>query len=127
MISSGVKNTRVGQVIGPMVLIVFLIFGGQIVNVNTTPVVFRWIRWVSPVYLSYSALTQNQFNQITFNCTSAPVGACISNATTVLQLYNLNDMPLWRCVLVNGSMAVAFLVIGFVLFNWRSRPLMKLK
>jgi ATP-binding cassette subfamily G (WHITE) protein 1 len=125
MVSSGVPNSRVGQIVGPMIIVVFLIFGGQIVNVNTTPVVFRWIRWISLIYLSYSALSQNQFNQITFDCGKAM--ACTPNGSNVLELFDLDDLWLWWCVLVNFSMAIVYFVIGYFLFDWRSRPLKKLK
>lgn len=125
MISSGVPNARVGQIVGPMIIVIFLIFGGQIVNVDTTPVVFRWIRWISLVYLSYSALAQNQFNQIDFDCGNSL--ACTPDGSAVLPLFNLDDLWLWWCVLVNLSMTIAYFIIGFYLFNWRSRPLKKLK
>lgn len=41
MISSGVPNVRVGQILGPLTVVIFLVFGGPLVNLDTTPVVFR--------------------------------------------------------------------------------------
>lgn len=125
MISSGVPNVRVGQIIGPIIIVVFLIFGGQIVNVSSTPIVFRWIRWVSLVYLSYSALAQNEFELIRFDCGQSI--ACAPTGKAVLELFDLDDLWLWYCVLINASMAIAYAIAGYWLFDWRTRPVLRLQ
>jgi ABC-type multidrug transport system permease subunit len=125
MVSSGVSNVRIGQIIGPMIIVVFLIFGGQFVNADSTPIFLRWIRWVSLINYSYSALAQNELNNVQFDCGGVPT--CTADGKQVLAMFDLDDVPLWYCVLINALMGVAYLIIGYILFRWRSKPLLKLK
>jgi ABC-type multidrug transport system permease subunit len=52
MLGSSVPSIEVGQIITPLVLIVYMIFGGLFVNLDKVPEVFRWIQWIS--FISYT-------------------------------------------------------------------------
>lgn len=130
MISSGVPNVRVGQIIGPTLIVIFLVFSGQLVDLDTTPVVFRWIKWTSIIFYSYSALAQNEMNGLTFTCDPASSGCRIPSITgeQIVEQFKLKPLDnLWYNVLINSCIGLAFALIGYILFRQRSKPLMKLK
>jgi hypothetical protein len=47
LLGSAVPSIEVGQVITPLVLIIYMIFGGLFVNLDKVPVFLRWIQWIS--------------------------------------------------------------------------------
>ena len=130
-ISSGVPNVRVGQIIGPLIIVVFLIFGGQLVNLDSTPVVFRWIKWISIIFYSYTALVQNELVGLSFKCPPQSLKFdpnCTISGESVVRDFSLNPLDsLWYNVIINACICVSFIMIGYFLFRWRSKPLMKLR
>jgi ABC-type multidrug transport system permease subunit len=126
MIGSGIKNVRVGQVIGPLIVVLFLIFGGQLLNLDSIPVVFKWIQWISIISYSNKALNQNEFPGLVFNC--EPGGPCYKTGEQILEIFAFtNPQGVWVCVGINLALALAFISIGYVLFRSTSKPLMRLK
>ena len=124
MISAGVPNVRVGQIIAPLFIGIFLVFGGLLVNLNSTPNALAWIKWISVIQYSYSALSRNEFTGLEFNC---PGKTCITGEQ-VLETNALDSFPsLWYNVLINGCICLCFVVLGFLLFKSKSQPLLRLK
>jgi len=52
----------------PLLLLPFIIFGGLFANTSSLPIWIRWLQWASPLKYAYTALMQNEFNGVTFNC-----------------------------------------------------------
>ncbi|KAI3642679.1 hypothetical protein MP228_012234 [Amoeboaphelidium protococcarum] len=127
-ISSGAPSVRVGQSIAPLSIIVFMIFAGQLVNVDSVTVVLRWIKYTSFVRYSYSAIAVNEFSGLNFECPT-PVPGCVQTGQSILDQFSLVAFPssLWYCLLVNAGIAFIFLIGGYLLFELKSRPLMRLK
>lgn len=42
MIGAAVPSAQVGQILGPLIIVVMLLFGGQLLNLDSVPVLFRW-------------------------------------------------------------------------------------
>jgi hypothetical protein len=125
-ISSGASNVRVAQVIGPLVVVTFLIFGGQLVSLDTVTAVLRWLKWLSVIYYAYTALAQNEFVGLQFECL-IPAPDCKMSGEVLLERFNLDDLPnVWDPVLYNAIIGIGCAILGYVLFLWQSRPLKKL-
>ncbi|KAJ3101117.1 ATP-binding cassette sub- G member 2 [Phlyctochytrium planicorne] len=126
MIGSGIKNVRVGQIVGPLIIVLFLIFGGNFLNLDSVPVVFKWIQWVSLITYTNKALAQNEFQGLTFTCNKP--GQCLTNGDDILSIYSLNSPnSVWACIVINLAMSVVYIVIGYVLFRRTSKPLLRLE
>lgn len=128
-ISSGVPSVQVGQIVGPTIVVIFLIMGGQIVNLDSVTPVLRWIRWISIVYYTYMALAMNEMDDLTFDCNpDVPVCETKPTGESVLTQFDLNLLgnvftPIWICTLIS----LGFALLGYFMFRRQSRPLMKLK
>ena len=85
----------------------------------------------SPEYNhSYSALAMNEFDGLTFPCApSTPPNLCRPiTGESILSDFSLNEFAsLWYNEIVIAAWIVAYTVIGYGLFQWRSKPLMRLK
>ncbi|KAJ3215521.1 ATP-binding cassette sub- G member 2 [Dinochytrium kinnereticum] len=126
MIGSGVKNVQVGQIIGPLVIVLFLVFGGNFLNLDSVPVIFKWIQWISLITYTNKALAQNEFKGLKFSCDRP--GNCLSDGSEILRTFSLNNPDgVWVCVLSNMAMSCGFLLLGYVLFRRNCKPLLRLE
>ncbi|KAL3895831.1 MAG: hypothetical protein SGCHY_004460 [Lobulomycetales sp.] len=48
-IGSAVPTVRIGQIIGPLIVVVFLLFAGNLLNLETLPVALKWLQYISPI------------------------------------------------------------------------------
>ncbi|KAL2917532.1 hypothetical protein HK105_202815 [Polyrhizophydium stewartii] len=126
MIGAGVPDVRVGLIIGPLINIIFILFGGQLVNLDKVPVVLRWIQWVSIISYTNKALNQNEFYGLTL-APCSPGGMCYSSGELVVSSFSLNSPSLWMSAGSNLIIAFGFYFIGYLLFDRTSRPLLRLK
>ena len=126
-IGSWVRSARVGQIIAPLIIVVFLIFGGQFVNLENAPPSLKWIQYISFISFSNKALAQNEFNGLTFNvsCPSNPNG-CQTSGSDILKRFALDTPSLWYCVLINVALSIAYMIIGAIGFSKTTAPLMRL-
>ncbi|KAJ3312522.1 hypothetical protein HDU76_002861 [Blyttiomyces sp. JEL0837] len=128
MIGSAVKDVRLGQILGPLVIVIFLIFAGQLLNLDSIPIVFRWIQWVSIMTYSNKALNQNEFTGLVFDCGNTGGGLCDPTGEAALQTFGFdNPHGVWSCIAVNLGLMAAFLGAGYFLFLKTSKPLLRLK
>ena len=47
MIGSAVPTVQIGQILGPLIITVFLLFGGLLLNLPTVTWAFRWLQYLS--------------------------------------------------------------------------------
>ncbi|EGF83345.1 hypothetical protein BATDEDRAFT_8584 [Batrachochytrium dendrobatidis JAM81] len=126
LIGAGVPNVRVGLIIAPLVSITFVLFGGQLVNLDKIPAFLRWLQWISLIAYSNKALCQNEFSGLVFDPCPAN-RTCYANGEAVLVEFSLHTPTLWTGVIINVAISVAFLIGGYLMFDRTSRPLLKLK
>ncbi|KAI8901915.1 P-loop containing nucleoside triphosphate hydrolase protein [Globomyces pollinis-pini] len=126
-IAASVPNQQVGLIVTPMIIIVFMLFGGLLLNLNSTPDYIKWIQWISLIAYSNKALVQNEFDSnISFDC-ELKGGACYTDGTKVVEGYGLATPGLFEAVLCNVVVGTTCLLLGLISFNRTSRPLLRLK
>ncbi|KAJ3101116.1 hypothetical protein HDU97_001641 [Phlyctochytrium planicorne] len=125
MIGSGVRTPQIGQIMGPLVITIFLIFGGSFLNLDSAPVVFRWIQYISIISFSNKALAQNEFTGLVFTC--PPYGQCLTDGSAVINNFSLGNPGIWPSVIINLSIGVTYATIGYILFRQVSKPLLRLE
>jgi ABC-type multidrug transport system permease subunit len=123
MIGAAVPNATVGQIVTPMAMLIFLLFGGLFVNLDGIPEVLRWIQWLSLISYSYKALLQNEMNADSIF--STPAGNVAGN--DLVAAYGL-DFPTYDlCICINLAFALFYLLAGILVFERTSRPMLRLK
>lgn len=127
LIGSAVPNATVGQIITPLIIIVFMLFSGLLINIDSITVVLRWIQWISLITYTYKALSQNEFDSnLTFDC-GTTTGQCYKTGTDVINGFTLSNPTLWTCVAINVGFSFFFILLGIAVFSRTSAPLQKLK
>jgi ABC-2 type transporter len=126
VIGSIAPNQELGQLITPLIIIVFMLFSGLLINLDSITVVLRWIQWISFITYSYKALGQNEFDAaIKFTCSGGE--RCFDDGLEVVQQFSLNNPSLWAAVAANVGFIVFYVILGMLIFHKTSAPLSKLK
>ena len=71
-ISSVAPSTEAAIAMGPGIMVLFIVFGGYYVNVETVPLCFRWINKCSLIREGFQCLCCNEFTGLKF--TPGPTG-----------------------------------------------------
>lgn len=111
-------NITIAQVLCPIVLVIFMIFGGLFVNTGSIPVYFRWITYVSFFNWGYQALCYIEFNgfdrALQFSCDCTEDQTCaVKNGDQELALLGFADTVVWEDLLIILSMAIGYRILAY--------------
>ena len=113
-------TVQISEIIGPLVIVIFLIFGGNLANSNTITWILRWIQYISIIFYSYQALAQNEF---TGNFYGVQDGSPQKvPGEYYLNLYGLENVNQWGCLGAILGIGLAFLVLGYIGLRISTRP-----
>lgn len=124
-IGASAQNLQVAQIFGPTLLVICLLMGGWLVNLDTIPAFFAWVQYVLPVGYATRALAQNEFTGLTFDCEG--FSSCIPTGELILKEFALTSPSIWPCIGLLWVLTFLYLGIGYVLFLRTSKPAMRLK
>ena len=113
VISSAVNSVEAATGLGPLVVIVFLLFGGFYVNTDNIPSALTWISEVSFFKYGFKALALNEYKDLTFvnaegtpcseiaqlNISSGPQACAFVDGQQVLNLLTFDTGSVGECVL----------------------------
>jgi ABC-type multidrug transport system permease subunit len=80
-----VPNVAIGNILAPLIIVIFILFGGQLINLSTLTPVLAWIQYISPIAYSNKALAQNEFTGLVFTCDESS-SICYDTGEQVLGL-----------------------------------------
>ncbi|KAJ9474849.1 putative ATP-dependent permease (putative) [Pseudozyma hubeiensis] len=121
VIGCGSSSIELANVFAPVINVIFLLFGGNLLPLSSIPPWFIWLHWMSPITYTYSALAQNEFKQLTFTCT-ADSQQCYRSGQDVLNQYDLQRFTIAENAGFLAAITAVFLTVGYVLLRWLGRP-----
>lgn len=124
MIGSMVPTAFVGQTIAPLYILVMLLFGSQLINLQSVAPGLSWLRWFSLIRYTYSSLAQNEFVGERFACAGA---GCYPTGELVIKGFFLDECSIEINEVANACMAVGYLALAYIAFELRTRPHLKLR
>ncbi|KAI8917028.1 ABC-2 type transporter-domain-containing protein [Powellomyces hirtus] len=133
LIGSSVPNVQMAQVFGPLIVVMFIIFGGNFANQDSIPAVLRWIQWLSLIRYTYGAYMQNEFNGLELDCGSssgessgASAGrGCTPLGDDVVKAFGLNSPSVGLCILILLALGLAFHVLAALILRKTTRMRMR--
>ncbi|KAJ1925242.1 hypothetical protein IWQ60_004678 [Tieghemiomyces parasiticus] len=119
------RRLPLSQIMAPLIIVILLIFGGNLANSASITPVLSWIRFISPVFYSYHALALNEFRDLTFSCGSGDAeGQCLREGAKILSYYDLDGISIGLCVGLLCALLVAFNIIGYISLRYNFKPRM---
>jgi len=123
-ISAGSPSITAANVLGPVILVIFMLFGGFFINLSSIPVYFIWLQYSSFIKYCFIALMRNEFEGLTFTCTSSqliqPGNICpVTTGVEALQNYGMDssDLTVTSCSLIILGMALFYRLLGYILLR----------
>ncbi|KAJ1721143.1 hypothetical protein LPJ53_004303 [Coemansia erecta] len=117
---ASIKSIAMIYVLSTAVITSQLLFSGLFANFRTVTDVLSWVRWINPIYYSFSALAQNEMSDMTFICSAGP--QCNKAGKDVLNSYSLDGFNIWQDVLMLLLNGVVFYICGYLLLRWKGTP-----
>ncbi|OMJ26823.1 ATP-binding cassette sub-family G member 2 [Smittium culicis] len=106
VVSAAAPNEQVATIIAPLLLTVFVIYGGSLVNADTVTPVLSWLRYISYIYYTYMAAMQNELIGRVFDCSDNTTGTCYPDGESIIKSFSLNKISIWGCVGSNQSQSI---------------------
>eukprot|EP00270_Netrium_digitus_P015692 TRINITY_DN553_c0_g1_i4.p1 TRINITY_DN553_c0_g1~~TRINITY_DN553_c0_g1_i4.p1 ORF type:complete len:313 (+),score=108.37 TRINITY_DN553_c0_g1_i4:119-940(+) len=116
MISSLAPSPETALALGPLLTVLFMLFGGFYINLDSIPVWIQWFSYCSPVKWAFIGLSVNEFRGRTFQCTSSDT-VCLRSGEEVLRRLSIQKwtvgeaMGYQACVIV-GLHCLAFFILS---------------
>lgn len=122
-ISAAVPSVEMGQVVGPLIFLILLLYAGNFVG-TSIPDVLAWIKYISTARYAYMSFSQNEFNDETFICSDGQppeddmcFGGGYATGEQVLDAYDLNELPIYtNCLILLGFTAAFYVFAMFALY-----------
>ena len=119
-IASVSPTVQISEIIGPLVIVVLLIFGGNLANSNTITWILRWIQYISMIFYTYQALAQNEFNGNFYGVQDGSPQKVPGEY--YLNLYGLDNVNQWGCLGAILGLALAFFLLGYMGLRICTKP-----
>jgi ABC-type multidrug transport system ATPase subunit len=131
-VSASVSTVEAGQVFGPLIFLVLLIYAGNFAG-TTIPAVLAWIKYIASARYAYMSFSQNEFNGLTFLCSDGqpPVndvcqGGGYATGEQVLEAFDLNQFPIYTNCLILLGMTFGFHIIALIALYITTKPKSKI-
>ncbi|EQC42060.1 hypothetical protein SDRG_00903 [Saprolegnia diclina VS20] len=111
MVSCMVRRADIAPVIGIVIILPLVLFGGLFLNASNTPDYFIWLEYISPLKYAYRGLSRAFWNSVdTIPCDS---NRCIATSgAQVLSNMSLNDASFTIDAIVLVAINLGFRLIG---------------
>jgi len=109
------KNVQMASQLAPAVVILFLMFGGNLVNEDSVPVYFMWLREISFIRYAFKAVAVNELQDQPFECDTAGDPTCVTNGNQVLESLNFDEEGvIWNCAMILIGIFFAFNILAYL-------------
>lgn len=108
------KNVQMASQLAPVVVILFLVFGGQMINEGSVPVYFVWLKEISFIRYAFKAAVVNELEGASFEC-EAGASVCVSTGEQVIAQLNFDeDNAILNCVMILLAIFLALNVLAIL-------------
>ncbi|KAK0809751.1 FAD-dependent urate hydroxylase [Friedmanniomyces endolithicus] len=107
-----VKNQGVANLLGVLVMLFSLLFGGFLLNHNTIPKSLAWLQNLSIFHYAFEGLIVNEARYLSL--VDKQYGLDIEvPGSAILSSFGFNTLALWRDAIGLGVVCGVFLVLGY--------------
>ncbi|KAG1687836.1 hypothetical protein DVH05_004567 [Phytophthora capsici] len=124
MVSCLCRRVDIAPIIGVVIILPFLLFGGLLINSDDCPDYFIWVQYVSPIKYGFEALMKIFWRQVPSISCDAAVGNCTAlTGDEVLKNYSMESRSAVTDGVILVAINLAFRAVGFLglWFNLRSQ------
>jgi ABC-type multidrug transport system permease subunit len=106
------KDGGVANLIGSLVMLFSLLFGGFLLNHNTIPPAAMWLQWLSIFHYGFEALIVNEVTQLTLVDHKIGFDITVPGAA-ILSSFGFDNQAMWMDIMNLGIFGVAFIILAY--------------
>jgi len=114
-VSAAAPNVELAQALGPLPIILSLIFGGFFINLDSLPAVAEFLPYISFLKWVFQSLAINEFTDVVFKCDLTPATMCANTGAEVLNRLTftstLGESVFGLAMVFCGFTALAFFLL----------------
>ena len=118
LLGACIPSVQAAQILGSFVIVIFLIFAGNLANSRSVTWILRWLQYCSFIFYAYQALVQNELDGLVFENEAGK---------QYLEMYGLDILPIVACSLAVLGFGLIFLFLGYFALRNSTKPTMILK
>ncbi|KAI3648370.1 hypothetical protein MP228_006224 [Amoeboaphelidium protococcarum] len=121
-----IKDLQVALIVSPMVVLIMIVFAGNVVSSDQITPALRWVSYISPPFYAYNALMRNEMTGLSFACSESPTTTlCFQTGEQVLEYFDITALTIWECLIYMWILIVSFHVIGYFALRFTTQPRIK--
>ncbi|KAL8007174.1 putative AAA+ ATPase domain, ABC transporter, G1 [Plasmopara halstedii] len=115
MVSCLVRRIDIAPIIGMIIILPFLLFGGLLINSDDCPKYFIWIQYISPIKYGFEAIMKIFWKQVPFiACDDAIENCTARSGTDVLKNFSLQSRTAFEDGVILLAINIGFRTVGFI-------------
>ncbi|OWZ01492.1 ABC transporter [Phytophthora megakarya] len=115
MVSCLVRRVDIAPIIGMIIILPFMLFGGLLINSDDCPKYFIWIQYVSPIKYGFEAMMKIFWEQVpTIACNEAIENCTARTGADVLKNFSLQSRSALGDGLILLAINFGFRAVGFI-------------
>ncbi|KAG1687842.1 hypothetical protein DVH05_004573 [Phytophthora capsici] len=115
MVSCLVRRIDIAPIIGMIIILPFMLFGGLLINSDDCPKYFIWVQYISPIKYGFEAIMKIFWEQVpTIACDGAVENCTAHTGADVLKNFSLQSRSALGDGLILLAINFGFRVIGFI-------------
>ncbi|CEG42384.1 atp-binding cassette superfamily [Plasmopara halstedii] len=115
MVSCLVRRIDIAPIIGMIIILPFLLFGGLLINSDDCPKYFIWIQYISPIKYGFEAIMKIFWKQVPFiACDDAVENCTARSGTDVLKNFSLQSRTAFEDGVILLAINIGFRTVGFI-------------
>eukprot|EP00993_Chasmostoma_nieuportense_P001445 NODE_2327_length_1210_cov_40.384118_g2213_i0.p1 GENE.NODE_2327_length_1210_cov_40.384118_g2213_i0~~NODE_2327_length_1210_cov_40.384118_g2213_i0.p1 ORF type:complete len:368 (+),score=98.38 NODE_2327_length_1210_cov_40.384118_g2213_i0:3-1106(+) len=121
-VSASVPNIGAALALGPLAMVLSLVFGGFVTNRNSVQEWLKWATYASFVYWPFEACIKNEFEGRTFTCDVSTTlqGSCFRTGDQVIESMGFREASLWVNALVSFAFTCGALLLTFLTLMYKA-------
>lgn len=115
MVSGLCRRVEIAPMVGIILLLPFMLFGGLFLNADDTPPYFVWIQYISPIKYGYEGMMKAFWHQVdAIPCDLGTANCIARSGHEVLDYYSMVNTTAWFDAAMLVLLGVVFRVVGFI-------------
>ncbi|GAB9475707.1 Atp-binding protein, partial [Globisporangium polare] len=115
MVSCLARRVDIAPIIGVVIILPFLLFGGLLINSKDCPDYFVWIQYISPIKYGFEALMKIYWGKVHSIPCNAAIENCIAlTGQQVLQNFSMKSRTAFSDAMILLAINLSFRVVGFL-------------
>ena len=116
VVSTIAPTVEAANALGPPIVIVFLLFGGFYINIDSLPTGSRWVTYVSLLKWAFEALAINEFEGETFTCKSSDL-TCQPTGKAVLDNLSFGNSTVGEALLGLFVVFICYNILAYIILR----------